>query len=360
MMKSSTTSNGTSGSNGSPSAPARDIPRVRRSPWVWLHHFMNRVRLAKSYYRGDTHVSGFPAHLKIELTNYCNLACTFCPHEQMERSVGFMKTDLFKRIVDSSVHHVEFVYLHFMGESLVHPKIFDMIRYARSKGIRAGLSTNASFLDEKRARGLLTSNIDFLIISFEGANPDTYEEVRLKGSYKETLQNIQSFYRLKREIPNGVASAVQMIHTSESDEEVEGFRGQWPEGVIIKKIKNWGGQMPELTASKSVQNHLSPCALPWKELSVLWDGTLTLCANTYDREVVLGHLDEESLEEVWNGPKMQEIRRRHVARQVKGIPVCETCPRYSFAPGQFLMRDQLALRKLHYLGNGGNMKTALS
>ena len=353
-------SSGRSRSDGSQSAPARDNPRVRRSPWVWLRHFLNRVRLAKSYYRGETRVSGFPAHLKIELTNYCNLACTFCPHDQMERSVGFMKMDLFKRLIDAGARHVEFVYLHFMGESLVHPKIFDMIRYARSRGVGTGLSTNASFLDEKRARGLLTSNIDFLIVSFEGANPHTYESVRLKASYEKTLQNIQGFYRLKREIPNTLTSAVQMVHTSETDEEVEGFQGQWPEGVIIKKIKNWGGQMPDLTTNKAIQTLLSPCALPWKELSILWDGTVTLCANTYDREIVLGNLDEESLEEIWNGPKMQEIRRRHVAHQVQGIPVCETCPRYPFSPGRFLMRDQLALRRTHYLRNGNAMKVGLS
>ncbi|MFQ5914200.1 MAG: radical SAM/SPASM domain-containing protein [Nitrospinota bacterium] len=364
-MKSSTALSEKSRSDGAAAAPARDNARVRRSPWTRLRHLLNRARLAKSYFRGEAYVSGFPAHLKIELTNYCNLACTFCPHDKMQRETGFMKEELFRNIIDQSTEHVEFVYLHFMGESLAHKKIFDMIHYAKEKGVGTGLSTNSSFLDEKRSRGLLTSDLDFLVISFEGANPTTYETVRRmknyqKGDYEKTLANIQGFYHLKTQIPNAIYSTVQVVHTTETHEELEAFQGLWPEGVTIKKMKTWGGQMPELTNGNGEPIQQTPCALPWKELSILWDGTATLCSNTYDREIVLGDARRQTIREIWNGPVLREIRRRHAAGHVKGIPVCETCPRYAFNPRTFLVKNQLSMRLKHYSRNGTDPKYGLS
>ncbi len=357
--------NGKSRSDGSPAAPARDNVRVRRSPWTRLRHLLNRARLAKSYFRGEAYLSGFPAHLKIELTNYCNLACTFCPHDQMQREIGFMDEALFRDIIDQSAGNVEFVYLHFMGESLVHKRIFDLIRYAKEMGVGTGLSTNASFLNGKRARGLLTSGLDFLVISFEGANPVTYEAVRRKkdlqrGDFDKTLANIQGFYHMKARIPNSIHSTVQVVHTSETAQELGAFQALWPEGVTVKKMKSWGGKMPELSNGNGLPAQQSPCALPWKELSILWDGTATLCSNTYDREIVLGDVRKQTIREIWNGPEMTEIRRRHAAKQVEGIPVCETCPRYPFNARTFLSRDQLALRLRHYARNGTDPKSGLS
>jgi radical SAM protein with 4Fe4S-binding SPASM domain len=330
-----------------------------------LRHLLNRVRLAKSYIRRDEYVSGFPSHLKIELTNYCNLACVFCPHDQMQRDVGFMDEALFRNIIDQGSRHVEFIYLHFMGESLVHKKIFDLIRYAKKKGVGTGLSTNASFLDQKRAEALLTSGLNFLVISFEGANPATYEAVRRtknhkKGDFEKTLANIQNFYRMKARIPNGIQSTVQVVQTSESADELQAFHDLWPEGVTIKKMKTWGGQMAELSNGNGQPVLQIPCALPWKELSILWDGTAVLCSNTYDREIALGDVRTQTIREIWNGPEMREIRRRHVEGQVEGIPVCETCPRYPFDSRAFVPRSQLSIRLRHYARNGTDPKYGLS
>jgi radical SAM protein with 4Fe4S-binding SPASM domain len=283
----------------------------------------------------------------------------------MQRDVGFMDEALFRSLIDQAADHVEFIYLHFMGESLVHKKIFDLIRYAKARGVGTGLSTNSSFLDEKRAHGLLGSGLDFLVISFEGANPQTYETVRRtknykKGDYEKTLTNIQRFYALKAQIPNAIHSTVQVVQTTETREELRAFQAIWPEGVTIKKKKTWGGQMPELANGNGLHTLQAPCALPWKELSILWDGTATLCSNTYDREIVLGNLNKQTILEVWNGPEMREIRRRHVEGQVEGIPVCETCPRYPFNARGFVPTDQLTIRRKHYSRNGINPKYGLS
>src|SRR5437773_1331748 len=147
----------------------------------------NRARLAEDHLRARARATGRPAHMKIELTNFCNLACPMCPHEGMRREVGYMKPELFRRIIDLATPELEFAYLHHLGESLFHGRIGELIRHGRSRGVAMGLSTNATYLDHRKARVLLESGLDFLVISMDGASPDTYARIRVGGDFATTV-----------------------------------------------------------------------------------------------------------------------------------------------------------------------------
>ena len=82
---------------------------------VWRR---NREQLVRDMQAGRTQLSGKPVHLKLELTNYCNLSCPMCPHQSMQRPVGYMSPTLFRRIIDQAVPELEFAYVHHLGESL--------------------------------------------------------------------------------------------------------------------------------------------------------------------------------------------------------------------------------------------------
>src|SRR6185436_13261663 len=103
---------------------------------------------------------GRPAHLKIELTNFCNLSCPMCPHGQMRRERGYMAPALFRKIIDEAAPALEFAYLHHLGESLFHGRIGELVRYGRSRGVAMGLSTNATFLTRRKAEELLAAGLD--------------------------------------------------------------------------------------------------------------------------------------------------------------------------------------------------------
>ena len=67
---------------------------------------------------------------------------------------------------------------HHLVESLFHGRIGELIRYGRSRGAAMGLSTNATFLDERKGRALLDSGLDFLVISVDAASPEAYRALR--------------------------------------------------------------------------------------------------------------------------------------------------------------------------------------
>src|SRR5206468_2192122 len=126
-----------------------------------------------------------------------NLACPICPHPQMQRAVGYMDPALFRAIIDQAAPELEFAYLHHLGESLFHGRIGELIGYGRSRGAAMGLSTNATFLDERKGRALLDSGLDFLVISVDAASAEAYRALRVGGDFARTVENVRAFLRLR-------------------------------------------------------------------------------------------------------------------------------------------------------------------
>lgn len=340
------------------------------SPLRGIRHFVNRVQLARSYLRKETVVSGFPAHLKIELTNYCNLRCPMCPLHLMEREVDYMDAALFRKILDEAAGRVEFAYLHFLGESLFHPELGEIIAYGKSKGVALGLSTNGTALTERKAREVLESGLDFMIISFDGATKETYEKYRLGANFEKTIANVRRFFELKRQVPNSLTAVVQMLYLDETQGEVEKFRELWSDvsgaRVMVKKVKDWGGALLQDLAEDNPQTFVpktilqAPCSLLWMEISILWDGSVVPCSNTYDKTNLLGNVLERTIAEIWNGPAIQEMRRKHVANTVGEVPICNTCPRFPFEFKSHLFHDQLSRRIRQYAESDGEIRAGLS
>jgi radical SAM protein with 4Fe4S-binding SPASM domain len=323
----------------------------------------NRKRLVEDHVRARTVATGRPAHMKIELTNYCNLACPMCPHEQMERDVGYMKPELFKRIIDMSTPELEFAYLHHLGESLFHGKIGELIKYGKSKGVGMGLSTNATYLDHRKGKILLESGLDFLVISMDGASPDSYARIRVGGDFATTVKNVRAFFELKKQIPNDLTVVVQMIVTDANRAEVEPFAKLWDGQVMIKEARDWAGQVKLYKLGKQVESPAvdhTPCKMLWTELTVLWDGAVVPCVNVYEKDNVLGDLSTQSLDDVWNGPLMREIRKAHLTDDVSSVKVCATCPRHEFDHTNFVAHDQLTQRMRNYVRTDLTPRAGLS
>src|SRR4051812_10887300 len=109
----------------------------------------------------------------IEISNVCNLQCTFCP--EVVRGKKFMEPEVFKKIATSAVPLTDEVCFHLMGEPLLHPNLEDYLNFCGTLGLRVNLTTNGILLDDKRMEMLLNpvlSQINFSLQSFESNFPD--------------------------------------------------------------------------------------------------------------------------------------------------------------------------------------------
>src|SRR6476660_2935759 len=176
----------------------------------------NRLSIAASYFRHQTVLSGGPIEITLESTAKCNLYCPMCPRQIYTFDNENMDLELYRKVVQDCKDYVEFIWPYGIGEPMLHPGIFEMIRITKDAGIRTGMSTNATLLDDKRADQLLDSGLDYLILAFDGATPETYEKYRLGATFEATRENILAFLRKKRTRRSRMHVVVQMVLLEEN------------------------------------------------------------------------------------------------------------------------------------------------
>jgi MoaA/NifB/PqqE/SkfB family radical SAM enzyme len=167
---------------------------------VPLSKLFDGLRVASSIFARAVRPWGLPTHLQIEPTNACNLRCAVCPvTEGLNRPAGFMDFDLYRRLLDEVGESVFLILLWDWGEPFLHPRICELISYAKGKGIQFISSTNGRpFAQPGLSERVVRSGLDTLIFSIDGIRQDTYERFRGRGTLEVALEGLRSVAGAKR------------------------------------------------------------------------------------------------------------------------------------------------------------------
>ena len=82
----------------------------------------------------------------IEITNACNLRCSFCPPGK--RKIQFMPLESFAKILDGIKPFTDYVYLHVKGEPFLHEKIGEILDICQEKGLKVNVTTNGTLINK--------------------------------------------------------------------------------------------------------------------------------------------------------------------------------------------------------------------
>lgn len=252
--------------------------------------------------------------VNIEITNACNLKCTICPVSgRMTRPVGYMEADLFRKIVDQ--HTWGHVLLFQWGEPLLHPEIFDMISYTRSRNIPAMITTNGVLLEEDTIVKLIQSGLSRITVSVDGS-PRNFEKIR-NVSYSSVKEKILLLKKIRDQHSSSLKIDISMVVNSGNERSVPEYFSEW-EGTadrvqLVPQLKNG--------------RRTARCREMWRgAVVVLWDGRVVPCCVDYDARMVVGDARHDPLADIWNGPQMRELRKSHVLRKFTGV--CRECDEY--------------------------------
>ena len=80
----------------------------------------------------------------VEITNVCNLTCPFCPGTR--RAPAFMPPADFSVIAAKLRPYTEYIYLHLLGEPLLHPALGEILSVCRTLGFKVVLVTNGTLI----------------------------------------------------------------------------------------------------------------------------------------------------------------------------------------------------------------------
>jgi len=275
-----------------------------------------------------------PLRLWIEPTSHCTLSCVMCPNKELAKDdKGFMEVGLFKKVIDEAAAFAHDVHLYHRGEALLHPQFFEMARYAHQAGLKAKLHTNATLLDEEKSRRLIDSGLDDLSFSFDGYDKESYESVRVNGTFEKTVGNILRFLEIKKELGSKTpVTILELIDFPELYARIgpavkkafrDRFKGLPLDRLIVKEMHNWAGEMGDLRTARN----FSPCTFLWQALIVLWDGTVLPCTQDFFGYYKLGNARDAKLAEIWNNGEAVRLREKMAGRNIQDFETCSKCDR---------------------------------
>ena len=293
-----------------------------------LSYIKNRIRW--HLFPRIHHVSEFPSHVDIELSSACNLNCPMCytttDNFKSEVNQANMDFDLFKKIIDESAKYNLFsIRLSLRGEPFLNKHIFDMIKYAKDKGIKeVSTLTHGGFLDEKKFEQLIDLGLDWLTISFDGIG-ETYNKIRYPLKFEDAVRNIKNYHEIKKR--RGVVKPVIKVQTvwpaiSKNPQEFYNLFNPITDQVTSNPLIDYLGKDTDIVF---VENFT--CPQLWERFVIGADGNVMLCSFDEMESHKMGNIRDESIYNIWHGDRFNKAREIHIKHLgVKEIEPCKHCP----------------------------------
>ncbi len=292
-----------------------------------------------------------PKVYQIETTNACNMTCIMCPRtDLMDREVGHMEMAQFKSLVDqlsgftpdelelwddyvkkqglkNSLATEEDYFYHFIcsqaitlhgfGEPLMDNKIVERVQHCTRRGIKTYFSANPVNARLKIMDQLGDAGLSYLKFHLDGIDNTSqkYYRGRVDRTYEETQKRILKIIELFNSKNYPTRVILTKLKFNRNDEPDQKFLDFWEENGVFAYIKNQHNRWlyEEDDAVENSAGYMQGyCDFPWTSMSVLQNGDVVSCPMEYNGEDPLGNINEQTIEEIWNGPKYRALRKMHI------------------------------------------------
>jgi len=236
------------------------------------------------------------------------------------------------------------------GEPLLREDIFTLIQHAKSRGAIAQMATNGLILDMDAAEKLVSSGLDALTISIDGANPEIHDKIRgIKGAFNKAIMATHNIKSAKNKLkgnlilslstvimPDNVdqlPEIVNMAHRLGADNlsffSAEGiddnnslFSAKDREKIIaflrslLEKneknaiIDNSKASLRALMDKYSGRKPRFTCMAGYTTIFIDCYGDVFPCSMWMNKKIPIGSLKESTLKQLWASEKYKETRKK--------------------------------------------------
>ena len=229
----------------------------------------------------------------IEVSSYCNRACSYCPVSKEEEKIPkmFMEMDLFKKIV-KQLQDMNFkgsIMYHFYNEPLLDERLPEFISYV-SENLPQCMSrvfSSGDFLTPQLADSLFDAGLFDMVITDHNIRPGRV--VKRIAPIIEKYGDKISMNRLYEKPLMNRASSIELEDN--------------------------------IKVQKSVNGH---CQSVYEELNITYTGDLLLCSSDYHRTQVFGNVNNNSILDIYRTPKFTAARKEIISGQPY-FEICRTC-----------------------------------
>lgn len=266
------------------------------------------------------------ARVYVEITNICNMACSFCHGH--DRALRRMSEDEFSRVLDALDGQTKFIYYHLMGEPLTHPDLPEFLRIAKEREFRSVITTNGTLLKKRKDEIIAAAphKVSISVHSFEGGSDqafDTYLESITDFADTASRAGIIVVFRLwNKGFDDGRNARIEAFLRNR-------FTGEWTpnsRGIRIrdKLHLEWGDRFvwPDKDAPDGGDEVF--CYGLGDHFGILCDGSVVPCCMDSDGVITLGNVFEQPLSEILSSPRARAITEGFAHRRASE-DLCRRC-----------------------------------
>lgn len=333
-----------------------------------------------------------PSHVQIEITTFCNMDCLSCGRRHIVDKGRHMPFEAFRHIYDQ-IRPVN-INLSGLGEPLLHPDLFEIIRYCKHHGSVVNFPTNLSLPHSGVLENLVRSGVDQIKVSIDAASAAAYQAVRGQDKFDQVVENVRTLSRLKEEIgschpevrfnyclqktnleelPRLISLARELSidaiyiqdlnYFSVEDEKSRlcGFSAQHLARIlddayrlsrelrVATNILNWKRNFKWLynktLPRKDYEANSIRCSFPWISTFIDVNGGVKPCpVFVWDADAEsLGNCLDERFVDIWRSERYRALRR-DFRRNCRRMPICRRCVPPRLLDIQLIFTKMLAWR----------------
>ncbi|HCC53710.1 MAG TPA: radical SAM protein [Desulfobulbaceae bacterium] len=273
----------------------------------------------------------------LEITNRCNLSCSFC--QQSGRAKSFMRPEDFRAILGKIKGHTDHLALHVLGEPLLHPELAELLTLCQEYDLKSNLTTNGTLLPQRQKLLLASPALRQVNISLHSFS-DQQDNPALAGY----LDGIFAFIR--QAVATELLISLRLWNLPSTDTKAPG-----PNMAILRALAEFFA-LPEPLVTRLTPGHgltLAPkvflsqnARFTWPHapapdlgdtgicrglrdhVAILVDGTVVPCCLDAEADIPLGNIYSQSLTEICTSLRATAIRTGFSQRRLSE-PLCRRC-----------------------------------
>lgn len=267
----------------------------------------------------------------IEVTNICNLNCSFCP--KTKRKPEYMDVSFFEKVASQVKEYTDQIYLHVMGEPLLHPKIKEILGICEEFKLQVNLTTNGTLLAQHIEWLKNSTALRKLTLSIQA-----YEANDI--GWKETLAQVVNCVN---QLPTRVIVEYRLWNWGVSTcarEQVAYLTAcygqptkntdklssnKYENSIKLKNNVYIMFDKPFLWPNQSKQDASKRyCPALTRQIAILVDGRVVPCCLDSEGKMTLGNLHLKSFDEIVKSARVNEMMCA-LQKGERKFELCKTC-----------------------------------
>ena len=249
----------------------------------------------------------------IEITNICNLNCSFCSDDKRTRKE--MNAKEFEIVIKKIKGYTKTIYLHVKGEPLLHSNLEEILYIASKYNLNVRITSNGTLLKEKLNILTKFNNIKQINISLHSENkkPNYFESVfeacdilstNIPIVYRIWTLNNYKLNKLSTMIVDKIINYYK-LDNSFMEKVINNNNIQIQNNIYLDKdnLFDWPN---DTTVSNQ---EFGTCLGTRTHIAILSDGTVIPCCLDSNANIKLGNIFDENLEDILNKDLFKNINQ---------------------------------------------------